>query len=103
LRDAVSGETNSGAWSPAREDHNSAKSFSSSRPRKRGWRVQSRIETRWELCPILILQSFQETQNNTGGYNYFVGETFPARARVSNVPKISLAMKFEPLSAPAQT
>ncbi len=50
-----------------------------------------------ELVPILILQSFQETQANTGGYNYFVGRNFAQLALVfQTFPKISLGHEIEP-------
>ena len=48
-------------------------------------------DTARELVPIFILQSFQETQANTGGYNYFVGRNFAQLALVfQTFPKISL-------------
>src|SRR5712671_6742445 len=50
-----------------------------------------------ELVPILILQSFQETQTNTGSYNYLVGRNFAPLALVfQTFPKISLGHEIEP-------
>src|SRR6267154_2375045 len=50
-----------------------------------------------QLVPILILQSFQETQADTSGYNYLVGRDFAQLALVfQTFPKISLGHEIEP-------
>src|SRR6266404_6783649 len=50
-----------------------------------------------QLVPILILQSFQETQADTSGYNYLVGRNFAQLALVfQTFPKISLGHEIEP-------
>src|SRR5260370_24261481 len=54
-----------------------------------------------ELVPILILQSFQETQANTSGYNYLVCRLLlEKKIMVQTFPKSSLGHKIEPSRPP---